>query len=254
VICEGVIPQQNDPAAFARHVASFVRPGGVFLTTTFDGASALADQMRRLLNLRLPRELSVAERVAVLRPEIAPHLATLVGMSRPIDDYLLDNIVQPMIGPLFSLVEAVPALAAEFDVYGCSPSFVVDWRWYKTLVGEARQFNERMVESYYRNVANFIDHRVQLPAHSRADGEALLTACTAYYERMQAAQGGGTAEYEAAVGALRDVEVLLRRLNPLAGKSVAEFIAYLSGDTNALDECYSFWGRGQQNVSFIRRS
>ena len=25
-------------------------------------------------------------------------------------------------------------------------------------------------------------------------------------------------------------------------------------DENALDECFSFWGRGQQNVSFIRRA
>ncbi len=33
VICEGVIAQQKDPAAFARHVASFVRPGGVLTTT-----------------------------------------------------------------------------------------------------------------------------------------------------------------------------------------------------------------------------
>lgn len=254
VICEGVIAMQNDPAAFARHVASFVRPGGVFLTTTFDGASALADQMRRLLNLRLPRDWSVAQRVAALRPEIAPHVATLHGMSRPLDDYILDNIVQPMIGPLFSIVEAVPALAAEFDVYGCSPSFVVDWRWYKTLVGDARRFNERMVEAYYQNVANFIDHRVELPPHSRADGEALLAACTNYYERMQAAQDAAAPAFEGAVQALRDVELLLRRLNPWAAKSVAEFVAYLDGDADALGDCYSFWGRGQQNLSFIRRN
>jgi SAM-dependent methyltransferase len=254
VICEGVIQQQRDPAAFTRHVASFVRPGGVFLTTTFDGASALADQMRRLLNLRLPREWSVERRVAALEPEMAPHLAALPGMSRPIVDYLHDNIVQPMIGPLFSLVEMVPALAGEFDVYGCSPSFTVDWRWYKTLVGDARRFNERIVETYLRNVANFIDCRVELPPHDCAAGVAALEACTRYYEKMQAAQDGGPAAYDAAVEALAEAAGELERLSPRAAASVREFIAYLGGDGGALRDCFSFWGRGQQNVSFIRKS
>jgi hypothetical protein len=253
VICEGVIPTQKHPAAFARHVASFARPGGVFLTTTFDGASALADQMRRLMNLRLPPDWTVAQRVEALRPQIAPHAATLRGMSRPLDDYILDSVVQPMLGPLFSIPEAIAALAGEFDVYGASPSFVVDWRWYKTLVGDERQFNERWVEAYYRNVANFIDHRVELPPHSRAEGEELLRACTVYYERMQAAQFYAENSFEPAVRALRDIEVLLRRLSPLTAKSIAEFVAYLEGDDAAFDDCYSFWGRGQQNVSFIRR-
>jgi hypothetical protein len=252
-ICEGVIAQQNDPCAFARHVASFVRPGGVFLTTTFDGASALSDQMRRLLNLRLPREYTVEQRLVALRPEMAPHVATLRGMSRSIDDFLLDNIIQPMIGPLLSIVDLVPALADDFDVYGCSPAFVVDWRWYKTLVGDERRFNERTVDAYYANVANFIDHRVELPPHSRSDGETLLRKCTIYYEAMQAAQYGGAAEYDAAVKALGDTIGDLQRLCPPAGRSVAEFVAYLEGDESALDECYSFWGRGQQNISFIRR-
>ena len=254
VICEGVIAQQNDPAAFARHVASFVRPGGVFLTTTYDGASALADQMRRLLNLRLPPESSVEQRLAALRPLFAPHVATLSGMSRSFDDFLLDVIIQPMIGPLFSIVDIVPALDWDFDIYGCTPTFVQDWRWYKTLVGEARHFNERTVDAYYANVANFIHHHVVLPPHSRLDGETLLRKCTAYYEKMQAAQYGGPAEYEAALQALRDTIPDLQRLCPPAARPVAEFIAYLEGDENALDECYSFWGRGQQNVSFIRRS
>lgn len=251
VICEGVIQQQRDPAAFAHHVASFVRPGGVFLTTAFDGASALADQMRRLLNLRLPRDWSVEQRVAALEPEIAPHLAALPGMSRPIVDYLHDNIVQPMIGPLFSLVQMVPALAADFEVYGCSPSFVVDWRWYKTLTGDERRFNERIVDAYYRNVANFVDCRVELPSHDPAAGAALLDACTRYYELMQAAQDGIPEAFDAAVAALADAAAQLERLSPRAGACVREFIAYLGGDRAALRDCYSFWGRGQQNVSFI---
>jgi SAM-dependent methyltransferase len=252
-ICEGVIAMQNEPAAFARHVTSFVRPGGVFMTTTYDGASALSDQMRRLLNLRLPPEYSVAERLDALRPVFAPHLATLSGMSRSLDDFLLDVIIQPMIGPLFSIVDIVPALAGEFDIYGCSPNFVQDWRWYKTLVGDARRFNERTIDAYYANVANFIHHKVELPPHSRLDGEALLRKCTVYYETMQAAQFGGLVEYEAALQALRDTIPDLERLCPPAARAVIEFVAYLEGDEDALDECYSFWGRGQQNVSFIRR-
>jgi hypothetical protein len=81
----------------------------------------------------------------------------------------------------------------------------------------------------------------------------VLDLCTRYYERMQAAQTGGEPAYAGAVAALRDVAEGLRSLSPRAAGSVAEFVAYLDGDRDALSDCYSFWGRGQQNVSFIRR-
>jgi SAM-dependent methyltransferase len=254
VICEGVIPMQNDPAAFARRVASFVRPGGVFLMTTIDGVSILADQMRRLLNFRLPRDWSIDERVAALQIELAPHVAALPGMSRPLVDYIHDNTLQPFVGPLFSLADAVGALADDFDFYGSSPQFVLDWRWYKTLTGDDRRFNERTIDAYYRNLANVVDCRVELPPHSRADGEALMERCNAFYHALQDAQSLEPRAYDAAVDALRDVALDLMTLSPRAGASVAEFIAYLDGDVQTLTECTSFWGRGQHNLSFIRRA
>lgn len=251
VIVEGVIPQQNDPVAFLRHIAGFARPGGILMVALFDAASALADMMRRLLNLRLPRHLSVAERLSALRPAIEPHTSTLRGMSRPLDDFILDNIIQPMVGPLFSIVEAVPVLADEFDVYGCSPSFVVDWRWYKDLVGDDRRFNERMVDAYYRNLGNFVDYRVELPPHSREEGEELLRDCTAFYDKMREAQESLSALTEA-ISALEAVGTKLQTLSPRAGRSVREFVSHLT-EGAALDDCYTFWGRGQQYVSFVRR-
>jgi SAM-dependent methyltransferase len=252
VICEGVIPMQNDPAAFARRVASFVRPGGVFLTTTIDGVSILADQMRRLLNFRLPRDWPIERRVTALEIELAPHVAQLPGMSRPLVDYIHDNTLQPFVGPLFSFADAVVALADDFDFYGSSPQFVLDWRWYKTLTGDDRRFNERAVDAYYRNLANVVDCRVELPPHGRADGEALMERCTVFYRALQDAQSLEPRAYEIAVDRLRDVALDLMTLSPRAGASVAEFVAYLDGDRESLADALSFWGRGQQNLSFIR--
>src|SRR5580692_434148 len=69
VLAEGLIPFQNDPLGFARHIASFVRPGGVLVVTCVDSASAIGEIGRRLLANRIaPPSMPYAERRARLAP------------------------------------------------------------------------------------------------------------------------------------------------------------------------------------------
>jgi hypothetical protein len=152
VICEGVIPFQLEPKRFARHVAGFAKAGGIVSLTTIDAVSFLGDLGRRLIGDKLvSTALPAPERVRQLMPAFAPHVATLGAMSRPLEDYLYDNIVQPLPGKMFSIADAIDALDDEFDFYGSSPSFVTDLRWFKSLYGDARATNTRARDAYLRH-------------------------------------------------------------------------------------------------------
>ena len=59
-------------------------------------------------------------------------------MSRPLNDWILDNVLHPFVGKLMSMHDAITALDDSFDVLGASPHFITDWRWYKDMTAASR--------------------------------------------------------------------------------------------------------------------
>lgn len=262
VLCEGVIPLQNDPAAITRKVAGFTKPGGVFIMTAADSISYLSDLLRRLYGqcITAGSKEPVAEQARQLLPVFKPHLDTLAGMSRPHEDWILDNVLQPFVGKLFSIAEAVDALEEGFAFHGSSPDFVTDWRWYKSLVGDARDFNARARENYRANRHNLLDYRFDWAPRQPADNDRLHALCDAVYAlclAYQASRAPGilltVAENVTAVAAcvadhapssaeaLRDYARGARAM--AAGAPPEQFDAFCA-----------FFGRGQQAVSFLRNA
>ena len=96
----------------------------------------------------------------ILLPVFSPHLNTLKAMSRRHDDWILDNIISPVgIAETLSISAAIEALSDEFDVYGASPDMLTDWRWYKSIYGENRSYNEMAINQYWSQVHNLIDYK-----------------------------------------------------------------------------------------------
>src|SRR5690606_14001205 len=113
---------QREPEKLLATVARFARPGGLLFITTMSPLSYLAEIARRLMrDVVIAPDAPPGEQLAVLRPLLAPHYATLPGASRPLDDWILDNVVQPIYGDLLSVPRAIAALADDFDLYGASP-------------------------------------------------------------------------------------------------------------------------------------
>jgi hypothetical protein len=222
------------------------------VVTCADGASFLAEIARRLINDKFPSTMTVRERLEALRPIIAPHLETLQARSRPVDDWILDCLTQPWIGRLFPIADAISALGDDFDVYGLSPRFFTDWRWYKELTGKNRSPNEGVLGAYYRNIANLVDYRVILDEHSPEFGKALLELCDRVYLQMQALENGDGALGDI-LATLTAVEQMLWDTSPKTARSIVDVITYLNGEDETLNEFASFFGRGQQFLSFIRQ-
>ena len=260
VLAEGLVPFQMDPAAFIRHIARSVDEGGILVVTCADAPSIMGEIGRRLIAYRLVGTTAPdRERVQQLSPIFRHHLATLSGMSRSVEDWIYDNLLIPFVGKTFGIDEAIAALDAEFVLYGSSPEFIVDMRWYKQLYGEQRKFNENATGAYHQNMLNFLDYRITVPAHDADLGTMIRDRCRQIYLTMQGIEAsGGRRSAAEAVPLIRDVAKLAER-SPRTARALEELASFLEIEPvcdptgEALHEFASYFGRGMQYLSFVRR-
>jgi len=259
VLAEGLVPFQMNPSAFIRRIARSVADRGVLVMTCADAPSIMGEIGRRLIAYRFASpELPDPRRLELLAPIFGSHLETLSGMSRSVEDWIYDNLLIPFVGATFGIDEAIAALDDEFDVYGSSPEFVVDMRWYKQLYGEQRKFNTNASDAYVENMLNFLDYRVAVPPHDAELGVAIRDGCRRVYVLMQAIEAsGGERSASEAAPAIRNIAGLAK-IAPRTARALDELAAVLEieplGDPNRhLREFRSYFGRGMQYLSFIRR-
>ncbi len=191
VLCEGLLGLcGTDPKALLEHVARHVTPGGVLVMTCIDPISDHAEVLRRARAQSLiDRASPLADQVAVLRPFFAPHLATIKGMTRSVDDWIIDNLLNPAsIGPTFSIPEACAQLDGRFDVLGCSPRFLTDWRWYK----DSKSGNQWAIDAYWKNAHNLLDYRHLDPPRAEIDNRALMAHCEVVRGLVRQYEQGGS--------------------------------------------------------------
>ena len=260
VMCEGCIPWQIDPKGILEKVASFVAPGGVIILTCIDEMSALGDSLRRLeAHIIIDKSKPIAEQVKRLLPVFKKDLESLAGMSRPHEDWILDQVLQPFIGKFFSIEEAIIALDGTFDVHAASPDFLTDWTWYKEVPIRDISDNQLGIRSYRENIHNFIDYRFLFQPQAEADNMRIAALIKEFTETEL--------EYEISNDEklLTTIREQLGRLAGLIGKfspqtaaSITDFnngiAAYLeTNEFPALTEFAPFFGRGQQYLSLIRK-
>ena len=258
VIAEGCIPYQIDPVSILSHVSSFVEDGGALLITSVSAVGFLSEIIRRLARdvFMKPNE-DINIQLDVLKPLFEPHLKTLKSMSRPIDDWILDNIVQPYHKvKLLSIPDTISALNTKFDVLGTSPKFITDWRWYKDITGKDRGFNEIAIGNYYRNNLKFLDYRFAFPQHSREFGFELEAKCGEAWDLMCKLESGKLKRWDAIWKLLDEITKLIQSLAPETAKAINEASLWIQDGVPAERDLKNFprwWGHGQQYLSFIRR-
>jgi len=259
VLCEGVIPLQKNPADFARHIAHFVKPGGVLVLTTIDYVSCLPELLRRLIcACVIPRNGSIQTQLDLIRPIMKAHFETLEGRSRPIDDWILDNIINPWRDNLFSMADAISTLDTEFDLYGASPHIFTDWRWYKKITIGKQQLNQRAIEAFSRLRLSFLDHRFPQVNSDPALAAKVSDLSEEIFRLMTRIEEGDTALIEEAANKVEAIILLIRELLPVTATALREVVSFLKSP-NTLNpmECFpefkACFGQAQQYLSFVRR-
>jgi hypothetical protein len=188
---------------------------------------------------------------------MAPHLQHLRGMSRPVEDWLLDSIIQPLqYRKLLSIPEVIACLDKRFEVYGSSPRFLTDWRWYKDIVGDKRGFNDKALESYYQSNLNLLDYRFEFPAHSYEFGKKLEELGSQSWDMMCKIEKGDESVWQELFLLLQELCAHVKKLAPETSVAIREAMALLQSAHPDMEIKYfpQWWGRGQQYLSLIRKN
>jgi ubiquinone/menaquinone biosynthesis C-methylase UbiE len=254
VFCEGAIPTQADPIPLLQHIASFVKPGGVLVITTVDAVSFLSEAIRRFLaRIYIGSPQLDISHVPKLVEFFKNDLDTLKGMSRKREDWVIDQIIHPWNGPPFSMADAIATLGSDFSAHGTSPRFSSDWRWYKSIHQEDDGFSTALLASYKSEVHNFLDWRFSLPAADMDSNNNLLALSRQVYD-LEFAMETGKKPFDSTpmVSLLKKIWDECTQLHEDTRLSLAKAIQAISRKSN-VEQCdlSSWWGRGQQYLSFV---
>jgi len=165
VICEGVIPGQNDPRKMIKHVGSFCEPGGLFFTTTTSASSVLSEICRRVLRPTIVAHgRTFAEQTRIGADVFRSHLRNLSTSTRPAEDWVQDSILHDWQQGeyVFTMIDAINALGDEFEFYSSSPRFLFDDRWYKQVNQGSLSVSGLLRQQYPLVSAYFLDFRIPL--------------------------------------------------------------------------------------------
>ena len=257
VWAEGCIPLQAQPIPILNHLSSFTKKEGIFVTSTSNGISFLSETIRRLASsICMNASQSINEQLDTVRPLLDGHLAHLKYMSRPVDDWLVDSILQPLQDRKHLSIPCALETLKDYDLYGSSPKFITDWRWYKEFVGEGYDFNEVALDCYYKNNINLIDCRFVFESHSIEFGQNLEATCNSTWDVMCQIQGGDLSKWQEFFILLDNISNLIKKLAPETAVAIEEANQWLQDGAPVKKKLSYFpqwWGRGQQYLSFIRR-
>ena len=257
VIAEACIHGQVDPAALFTHFVSFVEEGGILVVTTESACSKLSEILRRLVRDKLvsPRE-SVGAQLEVIVPVLRNHFINLKGLSRTPEDWIVDNIVQPVTGlKLFSIPDAMSALPSEFSVLGTAPRFAQDFVWYRSVSDGRSHSRSTVTNSYYRNICSILDSRHPDTRVEAESGQELEGLCEELFKSVGLLEEENCKDWGDTMYRLRKIEDLLVRVGaPSLGafQEIADWLASDSTTTPMLKEFQDWWGMGMQHLSIYR--
>jgi ubiquinone/menaquinone biosynthesis C-methylase UbiE len=188
VICENWLGRARAERLLLRKLAGFVAPQGILVVTTFTPTGFLPNLIRRALAVKYcDPGLPFAVRTERLVAMFAPHLASMRAMTRSATDWVQDNMLNPA---YFDLCLTIPDVLQELDgvvtALDVNPAFALDWRWFKALHGEARDFNRHMVSEYEASLHNFFDYQLVFEQPDRQLNREIESGCFEFLEAVRA--------------------------------------------------------------------
>ena len=257
VIAEACIPNQPAPAKTLRQMLSFLKPGGAMIFTTVSPASWLAEITRRIAKFKCMNANGIVD-VDELSTKLAPHFIELRGMARSPKEWVLDNLIQPLsAGELFSIPNALSTLTAEYQVSGCSPKFLQDWRWYKDASGSGSIRHAEIIDQYHQHIANFLDRRANCVPGPVAYGERVESLCSEIWRDLISIETAPSNELKGLNALLSDlsrIAVFVADVSPVTARSLEEAVDWIKGglEKDDLEFFPNWWGRAQQHIGVFK--
>ena len=279
VLCEGLIPGLVQGDIFLEELQSRVKSGGILVITGVDAISSFFETLRRYLSrILISRsdfgcfqiEKDAKQAVMMLSECFQSHLHSLKGMSRPVEDWVYDNLLNPASASLaakneFSIERCLKILGDRYYFLGSSPVFMNNWNWYKDLPSNPHDYNEPFVNSYKSLRHNLLNYQETSQSHDYEGSEEMYRCCKAFALKVEMREPLSPGNFTSC-GIQTDLSSI-RKVKELAGKyglrqsatAIHEFIDLFDGDkiptSQIISDMREFrvaFGRGQQYISLVK--
>ena len=247
-----------------RKLSLFVKPGGLLFISFFPPIGGMATYLRRLIGHRLvSRNDKIQIKTDILKNAFSSHLKQLKSMTRSHEHWIQDSILNPYI----CVAHNTPKLCKEilddkFQIYQSVPKFSNDWRWYKSLHGKHRKFNEVFLEEYNSISHCMIDYRINNLKRSKEKNIALEKLCFEFAKITKINENLGYDAYMNNVQPIfakiisniknnlsKEVYISLKEAEKILQKKNIKI-----KDVSNMKSFNSFFGREQCYLSFINGS
>lgn len=264
VVVEGVIPGQNQPAKLLQHVSSFAKEGGFLIVTSTTSVSLLSEICRRVLRIRLNDGVSdFSEKAKITAEFFSSHLSTLDTSTRPPIDWAIDVILHDWHKDnyIFTLKDTIETIEDHFDFYNSSPRFLIDDRWYKKVTRGTANINTLVLDQYPIFCSALLDYRISLnEIKSREFPKEIdnlcMIACELHNDMINQNNYDLIDDF---MQILHKIEDCLPSAFDITRLSIenfrTDFSTFLQDPTShCFQDFKKWWGRGQQYLSFIKRT
>ena len=151
IIAEGFLDAMHNQEEIVSRLKKLVKKQGVVVITCADDACMFIEIIKRLIGVILTKDIhDYHKKKNFLVHFFEPQLKNLRGMSRPVGDWVEDQMLcESMInGCELSMEQAITLLGEGFYVLGASPRMFTDYSWYKDVWFDTendykRQFREK---------------------------------------------------------------------------------------------------------------
>lgn len=253
VLAELVLSTQSNPEHFLKKLLEITIDQGILVFTCCDPISMLSETLRKAITLNedlVDGDLKVSSiRIASFFKQ---DLDYLKGMNRVRTDWAIDQLINPWIGPLLSIPDAIASLGSGAVFHGSSPRFIDDYRWYKNPEISVKSMNENAVKNYWEKCHNFLDSRLPRSTQDVDFNRFLHTICNDLYSEVYT-NGWNKDSHSEVLKICLKLKDHICDLEKVINNSLDAFIDYWqSGKVTSLEKFRPFWGRGTQYVSFIK--
>ena len=193
--------------------------------------------------------------------KFATHLSQLGTNTRSIEDWVLDNIINSFYKDRsnFSLLDAARELS-DFEFQSSVPTFLFDLSWYKNYIFDHSKSMENLKYQWPLFESYLLDWRVEreklLLLSVEACQEISRLIEIAFDEVFMVLNEGPSEDKVANVLiALHKLRNILPPAFNETKNSITDFLAFLESNSRLdykFKDFESWWGRGQQYISFRR--
>lgn len=148
IIAEGFLPSIKNKKEVADKLKSLCGNNGIIVITCIDSIGFFIELIKRMLGQALSKDIiQYEDKVEYLSGIFGPQLAKLKGVSRPVKDWVQDQILNPALYDTdFSLLQAIDLFGDGYDILGGSPNMFTDYSWYKDVWFDYKEDYKRQFE------------------------------------------------------------------------------------------------------------